>query len=144
MLQGQQPIIYGDGSQSRCFSFIGDVLPSLVLLGTEPGIRSETVNLGPDEEVVSIWQLAQEIAAQLDFDLQPIFVPERPLEVKTAFCSSKKDRDLLGYHTSYTLRDGLAAMIAWIRQNGTRTFRYNLPLEIVSGKTPTTWTERLI
>jgi UDP-glucose 4-epimerase len=144
MLQGQQPVVYGDGSQSRCFSFVGDVLPSLVLLGTEQGIRSETVNLGPDEEVVSILQLAQEIASQLDFDLKPIFVPARPLEVNTAFCCSKKARDLLGYRTSFTLREGLAAMIAWIRQNGTRTFRYNLPLEIVSKNTPATWTERLI
>jgi UDP-glucose 4-epimerase len=144
MLQGKQPIIYGDGSQSRCFSFVDDVLSSLVRLGTDPGVRSEVVNLGPDEEVVSILRLAEEIAAQLDFELQPIFVPARPLEVKASFCSSDKARNLLGYRTSYTLQAGIESMIEWIRQKGTRKFRYHLPLEIVNRHTPATWTERLI
>ncbi len=144
MLAGRQPIIYGDGSQTRCFSFVADVVPSLILLGIDPNIRGEVVNLGPDEQVVTIYELARAIAALLGFELDPIFVTRRPLEVKAAYCSSAKARSLLGYRTTYTLDQGLREMIAWIRGKGARTFRYSYEIEISNSKTPKTWTEQLI
>ena len=54
MLQGRQPIIYGDGKQMRCFSYVDDVLFCLEELGTKKGISGETFNIGPDEEFISI------------------------------------------------------------------------------------------
>jgi UDP-glucose 4-epimerase len=144
MLRGQQPIIYGDGSQTRCFSFVADIVPSLVRLGIDPEIRAEVVNLGPDEQVVSILELAQTIAGLLDFELKPVFMPARPLEVKSAFCSSNKARSLLGYRTTYDLRSGLGEMIAWIRAKGPKPFHYSYEIEIASSRTPRTWTEELI
>lgn len=58
-------------------------------------------------QVVSILDLASMIADLLDFELKPIFMPRRPLEIEAAFCSSDKARSLLGYQTTYQLRDGL-------------------------------------
>ncbi|WP_088149141.1 NAD-dependent epimerase/dehydratase family protein [Inquilinus limosus] len=144
MLRGLQPIVYGDGSQRRCFSFVADVVPSLVRLGVDPDIRSEVFNLGPDEQVVTILELAREIAGQLEFELAPIFMAPRPLEVQDAFCASDKARRLLGYRTTYTLRDGLAGMIAWIRAKGPRPFRYDCEIEIRNERTPRTWAESII
>ncbi|WP_225769819.1 NAD(P)-dependent oxidoreductase [Inquilinus sp. Marseille-Q2685] len=144
MLRGLQPVIYGDGAQRRCFSFVDDVVPSLVRLGVDPDIRSEVFNLGPDEQVVSILDLAREIADLLDFELAPIFVPSRPLEVQHAFCSSDKARRLLGYRTTYRLRDGLAKIIAWIRAKGPKEFRYDYEIEIRNERTPRTWAESII
>ena len=144
MLSGQQPIIYGDGSQTRCFSFVADVVPSLLRLGIDPSVCAQVVNLGPDEQVVSILDLAREVAGLLDFDLHPIFMPPRPLEVKAAFCSSDKARCLLGYQTTYTLRQGLGEMIAWIRVKGPAEFRYSYEIEIANSRTPKTWTEELM
>lgn len=144
MLRGQQPIVYGDGQQTRCFSFIGDVVPSLVRLGLDPDITGEVINLGPDEQIITILDLAVILAELLDFDLQPIFVPARPLEVKTAFCSSDKARRLLGYRTTYSLREGLTEIIAWISARGPKPFRYNYEIEIRNSRTPKTWTEALI
>jgi UDP-glucose 4-epimerase len=144
MLRGQQPIIYGDGEQRRCFSYIADVVDPLVRLGTDPALAGEVVNVGPDEEYVTIRQLAETIADLLDFPLDPVHVPARPREVREANCSADKARRLLGYRTRWSLRDGLAETIAWIRAAGPREFTYHLPIEIVTERTPATWTQRLI
>jgi UDP-glucose 4-epimerase len=144
MLRGLQPIVYGDGSQRRCFSFVDDVVPSLVRLGVDPDIRSEVFNLGPDEQITTILDLAREIADLLGFELAPIFMPSRPLEVRDAFCSSDKARRRLGYRTTYTLRDGLAGIIDWIRAKGPKEFRYGYEIEIRNERTPRTWAESII
>lgn len=144
MLRGKQPIIYGDGKQKRCFSYVEDCIGSLVKLGTDPNVKNEVFNIGPDEEVITILELAQTIAELLDFPLDPIFVPGRPQEVKFATCSSDKARAQLGYRTQYSLREGLKKMIEYIQDMGPREFEYNHVIEIVSPKTPITWLERLI
>jgi UDP-glucose 4-epimerase len=144
MLRGLPPVIYGDGRQRRCFSNIADAVSCLVRLGTEPGLDGEVVNIGPDEETVTILQLAEQIADVIGVPCEPIFVPARPLEVHHATCSSAKARSLLGYRTTVTLRDGLRAMVDWIAEQGPREFDYHLPLEIVTEETPVTWVRRLI
>lgn len=144
MLRGLQPVIYGDGSHQRCFSFVSDVLFCLERLGTSPVAVGETINIGPDDGTVSILDLSREIARQLDFDLDPIFVPGRPLEVQVATCSADKARRLLGYETSTSLEAGLATMIEWIQRKGPAEFSYDIELEINTKSTPTTWTDKLI
>jgi UDP-glucose 4-epimerase len=144
MLRGMQPVIYGDGSSVRCFSFVGDVISCLEGMGLRPEAAGEIINVGPDEESVTILQLAERIAALLDFPLDPKFVPPRPGEVTFATCSSDKARRLLGYRTTTTLDDGLRAMIEWIDRVGPREFVYRLPLDIVNKHTPTTWVDQIL
>src|SRR3989338_5910123 len=78
MLQGRQPIIYGDGEQKLCFSFVSDCLYCLKEMGLRDNVSGETINIGPDENLVSINQLAETIAKILDFPLDPIYLPGRP------------------------------------------------------------------
>jgi UDP-glucose 4-epimerase len=144
MLQGQQPIIYGDGGQKRCFSFVQDCVDPLMLMGSLPGISGEIINVGPDEEYITILELARLLAELMAFDLDPIFVADRPREVRYATCSADKARKLLGYQTKVTLREGLQSIIDWVRRNGTRPFAYHLPVEIDSPLLPATWKDRMI
>ena len=144
MLQGKQPIIYGDGGQARCFSFVQDCVSPLVKMGTLEGLNGEVINIGPDEETVTINELAVILAELLDFKLDPIYVKERPQEVRHATCSSDKARELLGYKTTVSLRDGLQSMIGWIKEHGVKEFEYHLPIEIESSLVPDTWRSRLI
>ena len=144
MLQGKQPIIYGDGEQTRCFSFVQDCVDPLIKMGTLPGINREIVNIGPDTETVSINELARILAELLNFDLDPIFVSARPKEVRDTTCSADKARRLLGYETKVSLREGLQRMVEWIRQHGTKPFSYHLPIEIDSPLVPATWKSHLI
>jgi len=143
MLQGKQPVIYGDGNQKRCFSFIADVIDCIERMILDGGLQGETLNIGPDEEFVTINELARTIAQLLDFDLEPIYLADRPMEVRFANCSAEKARRLLGYRTPTTLRDGLREMIAYIRERGPKPFYYHLDLEIDSELCPRTWKERV-
>ena len=144
MLQGKQPIIYGDGKQVRCFSFVQDCVDPLVRMGTEPGLSGEIINIGPDEEAVTINELARMLAELLSFDLHPIYVTARPKEVRDARCSADKARRLLSYKTSTSLKDGLRTMVDWIREHGPKPFEYHLPIEIDSPLVPKTWRDRLL
>jgi UDP-glucose 4-epimerase len=143
MLQQRQPIIYGDGKQQRCFSFISDCLYCLKEMAFRPNVAGETINIGPDEEIVTIIDLATRIANQLRFNLNPVFLAGRPQEVMHAICSSEKARKLLDYKTVIDLDTGLSDMIKYIQQRGVRPFKYHIDLEIVNEHTPKTWTERL-
>ena len=143
MLQGRQPIIYGDGEQKRCFSFIQDDIYCLKALAFEDNVVGEVINIGPDEEFVTINVLAETIAKIIKFDLNPIYANGRPREVKYATCSAEKARRLLGYSTKYSLEQGLSKMIEYIKDKGTKKFRYHLDLEIINEHTPETWKNRL-
>jgi len=144
MLQNKQPIIYGDGKQMRCFSFIKDCIGSLRRMAIQENAVSEVINIGPDEEFITINELAEIIAGLLNFELKPIYLPDRPQEVKEAFCSAEKARRLLGYKTKYTLEAGLKEMIDWIKKRGSCPFNYHLEIEIENEKTPKTWLDKLI
>jgi UDP-glucose 4-epimerase len=144
MLKGQQPIIYGDGNQKRCFSFYKDVASPILIASQDSVANGKTINIGPDEEFITLNSLAKIIADILDFDLDPIYMPGRPQEVKHANCSADLAREILGYKTTVNLKDGLTELINWIKLRGTKDFDYHLPLEFTTEKTPRTWTERLM
>jgi len=143
MLQNKHPIIYGDGQQQRCFSYIDDCLWCLTEMATADNVVGHTINIGPDEQPVTINELYRTIAQVVGWDGEPMYVKGRPQEVRVALCSSEKVRRMLGYETKVSLADGLRRMAAWMQARGTRPFDYHLPLEIVSYKTPETWTKRL-
>jgi UDP-glucose 4-epimerase len=144
MLQGKQPIIYGDGEQKRCFTFIQDDIRPLRKVATNDNVTGEVINIGPDDEFITINTLAETIADIIDFELDPIYKPDRPQEVKLANCSADKARELLDYEAQYILRDGLQEMVEWINDEGPRDFSYHIDVEIVNDQTPDTWTDELI
>jgi len=143
MLQGRQPVIYGDGKQVRCFSDIADDLDCLYMFAKHDLPSGEIFNIGPDEEPVTINQLAEEIADQLSFDLKPIYLKGRPQEVKFATCSADKIRKHFGYETKITLKQSLSNLIDYIKDRGVQPFKYHLPLEIINEMTPESWTKKL-
>ncbi len=143
MLQNRQPVIYGDGSQIRCFSDIADDIDCLYEFAINDDAIGDIFNIGPDEEPVTIIELAEIIANQLKFNLNPKFMPGRPQEVKFATCSADKIRNKFGYSTKISLEESIANQIEFIRTRGVKKFEYHLPIEIISEATPKTWTEKL-
>ena len=143
MLQKKSPIIYGDGTQKRTFSDIDDCIYCLDKLLTDPQIVSQTVNIGPDEECISINELYRLLSNKLKFNLEPKYLEDRPNEVKEATCSADKARKVLGYKTSVSLDESLNKIINYIKEKGPKDFQYNYPLEINNEKTPTAWKEKL-
>jgi UDP-glucose 4-epimerase len=143
MMQGRQPVIYGDGLQVRCFSDIRDDIDCLTALAFDDRAVGQIFNIGPDEEEVTINELCYEIANQLKFNVDPIYMPGRPQEVKHATCSADKIRKYFDYKTKFTLSDSISTMIDYIKQNGERKFNYHLPIEIVNEQTPKTWLNKM-
>ena len=143
MMSGRQPVIYGDGKQTRCFSDIEDDIFCLYKFADDDRAIGETFNIGPDEETVTIIELAELISKLLNFKLDPVFLEDRPQEVKHATCSADKIRKYFDYKTSISLEDSLKKMIEYIDKRGTLDFQYHLPIEIVNKKTPISWTKKL-
>tara|TARA_A100001015_G_C15043382_1_gene741516 strand:- start:169 stop:1173 length:1005 start_codon:yes stop_codon:yes gene_type:complete len=143
ILQNRQPIIYGDGNQKRCFSDIDDCLSCLDKLMFDKDIKNEIVNIGPDEELVTINKLFEIISNKLKFNETPIYKNERPNEVYEAMCSSDKARKLLDYKTTFTLHESMDKMIGFIKSTGVKKFKYDYPIEINNKVTPETWSKKL-
>ena len=70
-------------------------------------------------------------------NLEPIHVKDRPREVKNALCSADKARKILNYKTNTKLETAIRMTAEYIKKNGTREFKYNLPLEIQTEITQT-------
>lgn len=144
MLSGKPPIIYGDGQQMRCFSDIRDVISCFDEAIFSEKVIGKTINVGPDEEPVTIKYLAETLADIIGFKEDFLYYPDRPCEVKVAHCSSNLARDLLGYETKYSFYETCESIVEYIQERGPRPFNYHLPLEIVNKSTPRTWVEKII
>lgn len=143
MLQGRSPVIYGDGTQKRCFSYITDCLSCLVSMAWSQSVIGQVINIGPDENPITINELYEIIKVITGYSGHPTYMPDRPQEVKVAICSSNMARILLGYKTETDLCDGLVLMYGAMKTRGPRPFKYHLPIEIDSTLIPRTWKDRL-
>jgi len=143
ILQNRQPIIYGDGNQKRNFSDVDDCIYCLDKLIVDDKIVNEIYNIGPDEETISINDLYKTISNKLKFNLPAIYKPDRPNEVKFAFCSSEKAKNDLNYKTNVSLSDSIDKLIEYIKAEGPKNFDYNFDIEIINKKTPETWFKKL-
>ena len=144
MLMNEQIYIYGDGLQKRCFSYVDDCIDCMEKCITEPASSKEIINIGPDEETITIKELAELCANEIGHNKEPIFVQERPKEVKFASCSSDKARKILGYQTKFSLKESIKLTANYIREKGPKKFDYHIDLEIENEITPKTWTKKLI
>jgi UDP-glucose 4-epimerase len=148
LLQGKGYYIYGDGEQKRAFTYIGDFTPYMAKTGFLPECSGEVINLGPRQEY-SINEMSDML---LDLfyegkepEVEPQYLPDRPQEVREAFCTVDKAERLLGYRAGVQLREGLGRMLSWARELGPQEPRYlEQGLELTTGDVPLTWRERLI
>lgn len=143
-LRGLPAIVYGDGSQTRCFSYVDDCVGCLEKMALDSKIHSQIINIGPDTGTVSIKELSVLVAKATGFVGETIHMPDRPREVKHADCSADKARWMLDYETKTSLEQSIQETVEYIKQKGPKEFDYAYPLEIVTEKTPKTWSERLM
>jgi len=142
LLQNKKPIIYGDGEQKRCFSYVDDCIGSLLALVDNKSLNKEVVNIGPDEEFVTINKIAEICSNITGSNLKPEYYPDRPKEVKHATCSADKARKLLNYKTKTDLYTGIKKTYEYIKSKGPKKFVYHVNLEIVNDLTPKVWLDK--
>lgn len=118
LLQGKPMTIFGDGEQTRAFSYIGDLAPIIAESVEVPAAYNQVFNIGADQPY-SINVLAGEIAKAMGTKPQVIHVPARN-EVVHAYSSHEKVQRVFGERKLTSLEEGLANMAAWVKEHGAR------------------------
>ncbi len=112
----QQPIIYGDGQQSRDFIFVGDIVRALWTAATAANIAGSVFNVGCGNNW-SILAMAEIIADILGVPIKPHFLPARDGEVRHSCADVSLFAEKAGFRALTTLREGLEATVAAWQQN---------------------------
>jgi UDP-glucose 4-epimerase len=118
ILQGRPMTIFGDGTQTRAFSYIDAVTPLMAEAVDIPECRNQIFNVGADEPY-SLNELAIRVARAMDVTPQVTHLPARS-EVQHAHSSHEKARRIFGARPLTSLDEGLGRMAAWVRSRGAR------------------------
>jgi UDP-glucose 4-epimerase len=121
LLQGQPMTVFGDGSQTRAFSYIADVAPLIAHSINVPGARNQTFNIGADQHY-SVHALAHAVARAMGMAPDINYLPARN-EVQHAYSAHDKLRSVFGEQPLTSLDEGLTRMAAWVQQQGSRSSR---------------------
>jgi UDP-glucose 4-epimerase len=118
ILQDQPMSAFGDGTQTRAFSYISDVAPVIARAPETPAAYNQIFNVGADQPH-SINDLATAVAEAMGVEPRITHLPARE-EVVHAFSSHGKAASAFGTHKPCDLRTGLARMAEWVRKHGAR------------------------
>jgi len=115
MLQEKQPTIFGDGTTSRDFVFVEDVVKAnLLALSCDWTGNSEVINIGRGKSI-NLNELIMLLNEILETDITPLYGPERAGDVKHSIADISKAEKLFGYSSSVNLKEGLQKLIEWYR-----------------------------
>lgn len=114
LLAGLPPIIYGDGEQTRDFTFVSNVIDANWTAATHPRAAGEAFNIGCGLRT-SLNQLVEEMSRILNTKCTPQYEPGRPGDVKHSLADTGKAKDLLSYEPAVSLKEGLRRVIEWYR-----------------------------
>lgn len=117
LLKGEPPTIYGDGTHSRDFTYIEDVIQGNVracLAGEEA--FGEVFNIAYGKSIC-LKDLYTILCEMLKVNIQPIYGPERAGDIKHSHADITKAMKILGYRPEYDMTKGLALTINWYRNN---------------------------
>src|SRR5713101_1145671 len=142
IMREKPPIIYGDGKQTRAFSYIDDVTPAIVSAGLTPKAKGQIINIGSDQHT-AVGKACKLLLEVMGSEYKPQYEGARPGEVKHACCTVKRSINLLEYETKHSLKDGLEKMVEWAKNVGPQQPTYTLPLEIEKGA-PRVWVDRVM
>jgi UDP-glucose 4-epimerase len=118
ILQGKPLPVFGDGNQSRAFSYIGDVAPVIAHSVEVPAAYNEVFNVGA-EQPYTVNELAQATCRVMGVEFRPQYLPARS-EVKHAYSAHAKAQRVFGGQPPFGLEEGLQRMAAWVRSVGAR------------------------
>ncbi|MFB3882103.1 MAG: NAD-dependent epimerase/dehydratase family protein [Armatimonadota bacterium] len=141
LLRGEPLYVYGDGEQTRSFSYIGDSLPAFLRAAEmAPELDRQIVNVG-SMHPVTVNQMLKLVLAEFGGKAEVIHLPDRPREVKNAYCTWQKSVELLGYEEKVGLEEGIRRMAAWAKTKGPQPWREE-SLELPSAKAPSIWLDQ--
>ena len=112
MLQGQPPTIYGDGEQSRDFTYVDNIVDANLKAASSPAAEGQVMNIALGEQVTlnCLVSLLNEI---LDTKIRPIYRAARPGDIRHSRASVERARRLIGFAPVVDLKTGLRRTVEW-------------------------------
>jgi UDP-N-acetylglucosamine/UDP-N-acetyl-alpha-D-glucosaminouronate 4-epimerase len=119
-IRGQVPVIFGDGEQSRDFTYVANAVKATLLACTAPGAAGKVINVGVGESFTlnRTIQLLNEIFGR---QLQPQYRSAREGDVRESLADISLARQVLGYEPDFRYEDGLQKTVEWYRAELART-----------------------
>ncbi|MBL7199912.1 MAG: SDR family oxidoreductase [Anaerolineae bacterium] len=117
MLAGRRPTVYGDGLQSRDFTYVDNNVQANLLAATAPGVAGQTFNIACGERY-SLLDLIAALNRILGTGIEPLFGPPRPGDVKHSLADITRAQEELGYAVTVSFEEGLERTVAWYRDRG--------------------------
>jgi len=116
ILKDEKPTIYGDGRQSRDFTYVDNVVDANLLAARTPRTSGELVNIacGKAVTVNAIIDMINDLVGK---DIKPIYTDPRPGDVKHSLADITLAEKLIGYKPRVSFREGLRKAIDWYREN---------------------------
>jgi len=114
LLRGESPTIYGDGEQSRDFTYIENVVEANLAACRAKGAAGAILNIACGERI-TINDLFREIREIIGSDNKPIYGPGKPGDVRHSLADISLARKILGYEPKITLDEGLRKTVEWFR-----------------------------
>jgi UDP-glucose 4-epimerase len=114
-LCGEAPVIFGDGEQTRDFTFVTDTVRGLVASAEADDLVAETVNIAFGREV-TIKGIAELITAECGTGVEPRYMPARPADVRRHYADVSKAAERLGYRAEISIEEGIKRYVAWFRE----------------------------
>ncbi len=114
LLAGRPPTIYGDGLQSRDFTYVTDAVGALVAAAATPGVSGKVYNIGTGRSV-SVLDLVAALNRLLGTQVQPLHAPPRAGDVRHSRADVGRARRELGYEPRVAFEQGLAETLRWYR-----------------------------
>jgi UDP-glucose 4-epimerase len=114
LLAGKSPTVYGDGEQSRDFTFIANVISANLKAANSPNVAGEAFNIGCGTQT-SLNQLIEKLNKLLGRQLKPNYDPPRKGDVRHSVADIGKAGKMLGYSPETSLETGLQHVLDWYR-----------------------------
>ena len=136
IMQGKPMTVFGDGTQTRAFTYIDDVAPYIANSVNIPKAYNEVFNIGADEPY-TVQRLAESVAQAFGVAPRIRHLPARN-EVLHAYADHAKARRILGQEGTVGLEEGIERMAAWARQVGARKGQEFRDIEVLE-RLPASW-----
>jgi len=115
MLRSEQPTIYGDGEQSRDFSYVTNVVQANLLAATAPGVGGQVFNIACGRRY-NLLELVDTINRILGTDITPVHTAPRVGDVRHSLADIARAREMLGYQGEVEFEEGLRRLSAWYKE----------------------------
>jgi nucleoside-diphosphate-sugar epimerase len=114
LLAGERPTIYGDGEQTRDFTYVANVVDGVLRACEAAGASGEAINVATEGRV-SLNELLRALQRIVGTSLEPIYAEPRVGDVRDSQASIAKARRILGYEPTVPFEEGLRRTVAWFR-----------------------------